>query len=771
MYAPLDCPELESWRALVAAALPPEEQERCERHLESCPVCRDHLDRTEGGGDDLLRLARRVGDPTAAPADPTLVQVLERLHETAGPERAAPPEPPDLCFLRPADRPGLLGTLGGYDVQGVIGQGGMGVVLKAYDPALHRVVAIKVLSPAVAGSATARRRFTREAQAAAAVCHDHVVAVHGVHEADGLPYLVMQYVAGESLQERLARAGPLELTEVVRIGMQTAQGLAAAHAQGLIHRDVKPANILLEDGLARVKITDFGLARTADDVGLTQAGTVAGTPEYMAPEQARGEQVDPRCDLFSLGSVLYAMTTGRPPFRGSTALAVLRRVGDEAPAPVRSLNPHVPAWLESLIARLMAKEPTERFQSAAEVAALLEGYLAHLRQPAVVPAPELPPSPAGGEPASLAPARAGGRRWRRGPFWLLAVLVALTTLGLFRWLLGAGGPPPQNSAGGEVTIDFRGGNVPPPPLTAWTGRDGDEVIEPEEKGLHITLPVNRRRTEPVGLVVNGPVAGNFTITTGFELVRADRPRTGAGVGYELYITTNSPGREAIALARTKQSDDQDVFACSRMTTDPQGKRQYTTHVFPASAAAGRLRLTRSGPEVTCWAADGAAAELQELCRFDLGVEDLKYVRLCAHPGQSAEPVDIRILDVRIGADVSPPGSTSAATATPAGGMRKGVALPVCLGLAFTVALIALAAWVFRARRGQGAARAPAPLPGKETAAPPEAAAPAVSFACPACGSHVKARAGQAGKKGKCPHCGKAVSVPGIKAGKPGSPPA
>ena len=206
-------------------------------------------------------------------------------------------------------------------------------------------------------------------------------------KSDGLPYLVMQYVPGESLQARLDRTGPLELMEMVRIGLQTASGLAAAHAQGLIHRDIKPANLLLENGLPRVKITDFGLARMTDDVGLTQDGVVAGTPEYMAPEQARGEPVDHRADLFSLGSVLYAMCTGRPPFRGTSAVAVLRQVSDEQPPPVRSLNPDVPAWLESLIDRLMAKDPAERFQSAAEVAGLLEGYLAHLRQPATVPAP------------------------------------------------------------------------------------------------------------------------------------------------------------------------------------------------------------------------------------------------------------------------------------------------------------------------------------------------------------------------------------------------
>src|SRR5262249_47288991 len=152
-----------------------------------------------------------------------------------------------------------------------------------------------------------------------------------------------------SLQGRLDRTGPLEVTEIVRIGMQTAQGLAAAHAQGLIHRDVKPANLLLENGLAKVKITDFGLARMADDGGLTQAGVVAGTPEYMAPEQARGDAIDHRCDLFSLGSVLYALCTGHPPFRGSTAMGVLRAVCEQEPTPIRSLNPDVPPWLEALV--------------------------------------------------------------------------------------------------------------------------------------------------------------------------------------------------------------------------------------------------------------------------------------------------------------------------------------------------------------------------------------------------------------------------------------
>jgi serine/threonine-protein kinase len=169
----------------------------------------------------------------------------------------------------------------------------MGVVLKAFDAALNRYVAIKLLSPYLGSSGAARSRFSREAQAAAAVVHDNVIEIYGVADADGLPYLVMPYVRGPSLQRRLDDQGPLALVEILRIGMQTASGLAAAHAQGLVHRDVKPGNILLADGVERVKLTDFGLARAADDASLTKTGIIAGTPQYMSPEQARGESVEP----------------------------------------------------------------------------------------------------------------------------------------------------------------------------------------------------------------------------------------------------------------------------------------------------------------------------------------------------------------------------------------------------------------------------------------------------------------------------------------------
>jgi serine/threonine-protein kinase len=292
-----------------------------------------------------------------------------------------------LDFLAPSDWPDSLGRLGTYEIKGVLGRGGMGVVLKAFDPALSRSVAIKVMSAPLACCGAARERFLREARASAAVVHEHVVAVFAVVEVAGLPFLVMEYVPGGSLQDRLDKDGPLSLPEVLRIGMQTAAGLAAAHVQGLVHRDVKPANILLEEGVERVRLTDFGLARAAAVAEMTRSGVVAGTPHYMAPEQALGETIDHRADLFSLGSTLYAACAGHPPFRAESAVAVLRRVCDDEPRPLREINPGVPAWLEAIVARLMAKDPARRFQTATEVADVLGRCLAHVQQPLVSPLP------------------------------------------------------------------------------------------------------------------------------------------------------------------------------------------------------------------------------------------------------------------------------------------------------------------------------------------------------------------------------------------------
>jgi tRNA A-37 threonylcarbamoyl transferase component Bud32 len=292
-----------------------------------------------------------------------------------------------LDFLTSSAEPTSIGRLGQYEILEVLGSGGFGVVLKARDAKLDRIVAVKTLAQTLASSATARRRFVREAKAAAAVKHENVVGIYHVSDEGPVPYLVMECVSGLSLEQKLQQSGMLDVASILRIGMQVASGLAAAHKQGLVHRDVKPGNILLENGVERVKITDFGLARAANDAAITRTGEVAGTPQYMSPEQALGQSVDARSDLFSLGSVVYAMCTGRSPFRAETTIAALRRVCDDTPRPIREINPEIPEWLVAIIDRLLAKKPDERFQTAAEVADLLSQHLAHLQHPSSAPLP------------------------------------------------------------------------------------------------------------------------------------------------------------------------------------------------------------------------------------------------------------------------------------------------------------------------------------------------------------------------------------------------
>ena len=291
-------------------------------------------------------------------------------------------------LLQPPSHPEMLGRLGRYEIERLVGSGGMGVVFKAYDSELHRSVAIKMLAPHLSGSRSARERFAREARAAAAIVNDHVVPIHNVETEHATPYLVMQYIAGDSLQARVDRDGSLDVCEILRIGMQVAIGLAAAHAQGLIHRDVKPSNIMLDENVARALLTDFGLARTQDEACLTRSGFHPGTPHYMSPEQVRGEELDGRSDLFSLGCVLYALCTGHPPYRADSGYAVMRRITDEQPRSIREQNPLIPEWLERVVMRLLEKDREARFQSAEELSQILEQCLAHVQKPATEPLPQ-----------------------------------------------------------------------------------------------------------------------------------------------------------------------------------------------------------------------------------------------------------------------------------------------------------------------------------------------------------------------------------------------
>jgi len=376
-----ECLEAAQVELLLQGNLTPPEYATAQEHLEVCEQCRARVEETIGPeqwwGDvqSVLLNSRSAlfakGPASSADADP---------NET--------PTAKLLDLLGPTDDPHMLGRIGSYEIIGLLGQGGMGAVFKGFDRSLNRFVAIKMLLPHLAASGAARKRFAREGQAVAAVVDDHVMAIHCVDEWQGIPYLVMTYSRGVSLQKRLNDNGPLEVREILRIGMQAAKGLAAAHAQGIVHRDIKPANIFLDQNVERVQLMDFGLARAVDDASLTRSGTLAGTPQYMSPEQARAETVDYRSDLFSLGSVLYAMCTGHAPFRAESSYSVLRLITDKEPRPIREINRDIPEWLEEIVMKLLSKSPADRFQAAVEVAELLEGCIAHVQNPTTTPLPE-----------------------------------------------------------------------------------------------------------------------------------------------------------------------------------------------------------------------------------------------------------------------------------------------------------------------------------------------------------------------------------------------
>jgi HD-like signal output (HDOD) protein/predicted Ser/Thr protein kinase len=263
--------------------------------------------------------------------------------------------------------------LDSYELRELLGRGTMGVVFKAYEPALDRFAAVKILTPEMAVDETAQTRFAQEAKTVAAIRHENVVSIYTVGELRGLSYLAMEYVDGGSLQDLLEREGRLPIPTVIRIAREAASGLAAAHARQIIHRDIKPANILLEANTCKVKISDFGLARVTTQQGVSMEGSLIGTPLFMSPEQILGHPVDTRSDLFALGGVLYVLTTGELPFPGQTITEVLMGVCDIEPVAPRRHRPELPEWFETIILRLLKKKTAARFQTANEVAVLLRG--------------------------------------------------------------------------------------------------------------------------------------------------------------------------------------------------------------------------------------------------------------------------------------------------------------------------------------------------------------------------------------------------------------
>ncbi len=296
------------------------------------------------------------------------------------------PLPEDMDFTVHCEAP--IGLLGKYQVLGVVSRGGMGLVLKALDPDLGRTVAIKTLLHHLATSREARQRFIREAKTVASLQHRHIVSIYSVDSWRDIPYLVMPYLE-EGTLHNLAAGRKLELDDVLSVVCQVTEGLAVAHARGLVHRDVKPSNVLLQRGLSEVVLSDFGLARDLEDSARTQSLLLAGTPQFMSPEQVLGYPLDTRSDLFSLGSLMYWLVTGQSPFASSSCYATLNNIAQNQYRPIRELNPAVPEWLELLIGRLLQKTPDQRIQTAEELRNLLVACRDYLQNPRLHGLPEL----------------------------------------------------------------------------------------------------------------------------------------------------------------------------------------------------------------------------------------------------------------------------------------------------------------------------------------------------------------------------------------------
>ena len=430
---------------LLSGSVSDQKLDDMEMHVEQCTVCQKRLDTLAGDSIWWEKAGEFLSDDEILKTRD--IAMREPLEWEADCE-AAPGNIKE--YLDDPRHPEMLGRLDQYDVERVIGRGGMGVVLKAFDHELNRPVALKLLAPHLAVNGTARKRFAREARAAAAIVHPNVVAIHGVKSSGKLPYLVMPYVGGKSLQGFIDANGPFEEKDIVRIAMQIASGLSAAHQQGLVHRDIKPANILIESDVSRVLITDFGLARTTDDVSMTQTGWLAGTPNYMSPEQATGKSIDQRSDLFSLGSVMYFMATGRVPFRSDTPMGVLHRIHTEKPRDVQQVNSDVSRTLARIIEKLLEKDPQHRFKNAEQLHDVLEQFLVHLHQPHLKTSPP------------KVSTRRSTRR-RKQVSWIAAGVMGLLVGGAAGWSAINSGmffgsepniePKTESSANSETTID------------------------------------------------------------------------------------------------------------------------------------------------------------------------------------------------------------------------------------------------------------------------------------------------------------------------------
>jgi eukaryotic-like serine/threonine-protein kinase len=365
-----------------------------------------------------------------------------------------------------------------YELQELVGTGGMSSVYRAVDTLLERNVALKILHPHYGDDAEYVERFRREARAVAQLSHPNIVTVIDRGEDEGQQYIVFEYVDGESLKQLVDRTGPLPTRRAIELALQVAEALAFAHNAGLVHRDVKPQNVLVtEDGEA--KVTDFGIARSLDvEHGVTQTGTVLGTSNYLSPEQARGQTVTPATDVYSLGVVLYELLTGEVPFPGETFVAVAMKHINEEPPSLLERRPDVPVRLVAAVERALAKDPAQRFPSMSAFCTELKACLAELGEPDAARTFIQP----GAVLKQSRPHRARAARRRRWPLLLLLLLIVAAVLAAVLALRGSnsGKTGSHSSTGGTVValsgvraFDPYGNNQTEHDSSAPSATDGD----------------------------------------------------------------------------------------------------------------------------------------------------------------------------------------------------------------------------------------------------------------------------------------------------------